>query len=150
MQLFRIACMLVLAAALPARAQFPDDWEPRTGPGLGGHRNDGVAVMLGVTSLSLGVATLFQPPAGEDARLIAGVGVAVGLGSAIAGELMRQNDSARPSLARMASGLGIATATIGTVKLFKPPSRRAKSIELAPTVTEPSNPHVGIAARIKF
>jgi hypothetical protein len=145
--------MLLIVASSAAKAQGWDDYEPRTGPGLGGHRNDGIALMFGAVSGTLGLATLVRQPTNEGGRTLAGFAAVVGLGSAVAGEMMRQNRSARPGFTAVATGFGVLTAAIGTTKLFRPARSGMKEIEISPTIDgarSDAGPKVGFSGTIRF
>ena len=149
----RISIALVIATASVAKAQEWDDYQPATGPGLGGHRNDGVALMLGLASGALGVVNLVPQPSREGARTLAGIAAVVGVGSAVAGEMMRSNGSARPGFATVATGFGVLTAAIGTTRLFQPARSPAQRIDVSPTIDLPraeAAPSVGFSARVRF
>ena len=153
MWLRRISLVLLIVASSAARAQEWDDYVPSTGPGLGGHRNDGVALMFGFASGILGVVSLVPQPTNEGARTLAGFAVVVGAGSAVAGEIMRQNGSAKPGFTAMATGFGVLTAAIGTTKLFRPARSAMKEIDISPTINDARSDigsSVGFSAKIRF
>ena len=153
MRLRRISLLLLIVASSAAKAQGWDDYEPATGPGLGGHRNDGIALMFGVVSGTMGLATLVRQPTTEGARTLAGFAAAVGVGSAVAGEIMRQNRSAKPGYTAVATGFGVLTAAIGTTKLFRPARSAMKEIGIVPTIDRArsdAGPNVGFSGTIRF
>ena len=153
MWLRRISVVLLIVGSSAAKAQGWDDYDPATGPGLGGNRNDGIALMFGVVSGALGFATLVRQPTNEGARTLAGFAAVVGVGSAIAGEMMRQNRSAKPGFTAVATGFGVLTATIGATRLFKPARSPMKDLDLSPTLDSGQSgvgPNVGFNARIRF
>ena len=142
-----IVCVLLLAASM-ARAQVGYEPEPSLGPGLGGHRNDGIAIVLIGSSVAVGIANAV--PQREGARSLAVFGLSVGVVSAITGELLRQDDSARPALTWMATGFGVASAALGVRKLVKLPRSSGKSLELTPRISVQSAPSVGVFGRVSF
>ena len=153
MSLGRFTSVLLLFAVATAKGQAGYEPEPSLGPGLGGHRNDGIAIALIASSAAIGVANVVPQPVDGGARSLAVFGAFVGVASAVTGELLRRNDSARPSLAITATGFGIVTTTISAARLLKRGSSPATNLELAPSITLPSwqpTANVGFTARVRF
>ena len=138
----RLICAMLLVASTAA-AQAPwEDWEPRPGSlPRSGHENDIIAIGLGLTSTALVTANLTTK--GEGARALAGFAAVIGAVSAGAGAHMQHTRTAHATLTWSAIGLGLASATTGTVKLIRGRSGRDSAIELSPAMAPPSPESVG-------
>jgi hypothetical protein len=143
MTIRRFSVVLLFVAVSAARGQ--SDPELSLGPGLGGHRNDGLALMLSGASGLIGLAT-FLPQQG-GVRTLAGLALVTGVATAAGGELMRENDSARRGFANLAIGFGAACTTIGSLKLFNPARPGRVRFELSPLLAPRQ---AGLSTQIRF
>ena len=146
-----------LTLAEAARIQVPY-WgdqmyqdEPSTSKG-GLPLGNGPAVILGVTSAALAGANL-GTNRDHQFPLLAALGATSGVATTVVGQLMLKRGEGTADLARVATGVGLATAVISTLKLMPVSRDPANALSVSPTVTIPaaeSAARFGISGNIRF